>query len=168
MVFPRQGCWSGLPFPQGLFPRLNPSLLPLLHWQADFFLSLCHLGRYLEYAGILNLKLPQFAVRETLLWERSLGFSLLAASSKLFLLPIFVLCLLFQHPPRSKPSCRVTPSVYKEGNDHLRAPKFFSSKEQQDSLYPYSLELMPLVLEKPREGPLEGKIKPVNPRGNKP
>ena len=124
--FPDKNAGVGCPFLlQGLFPRLKPSLLPLLHWQADS-LSLCHLGRYLECAGILNLKLLQLAVRETLLGGRFLVFSLLAASSKSFLLPIFVLYLLVWHPPRSKPSFRVTLSVYKEGNDHLKAPKFIS------------------------------------------
>ena len=42
------GYWSGLPFPtpgDRPHPEIERiSLLCLLHWQADFFLPLCHLG----------------------------------------------------------------------------------------------------------------------------
>ena len=52
MEFSRKEYWSGLPFPSpGDLPNpgIEPSLLHLLHWQADS-LPLCYLGR-LPYQG---------------------------------------------------------------------------------------------------------------------
>ena len=67
MEFSGQEYWSGLPFPTSgdlPDPEVEPCLLHLVHWQADFSLSLCHMQNT-KFQGLVSFGAPNHFMKLT-------------------------------------------------------------------------------------------------------